>query len=138
MVASTNSVELKINSDPANLRGVRKRIEDFAKSAGLPQEACDHLGLAVNEALSNIMRHGYGGAKDRPIVVTARRIGDGVQLAIRDWVQPFDPGALPQENRDPLTPGGVGLICIHKLMDEVHFSRLPDGMLLTMVKRATR
>ena len=138
MVESTNGVELKINSDPANLRRVRKQIEDFARSAGLPQQACHYVGLAANEALANIMRHGYGGAKDRPILVTARRYDGGVQLTIRDWAAPFDPGALPPGNQDPSTPGGIGLICIRKVMDEVHFSRLPDGTLLTMVKRAAR
>lgn len=138
MVESTNGVELKITSDPANLRGVRKQIEDFARSAGLPLESCHCVGLAVNEALANIMRHGYRGAKDRPIVVTARKYEAGVHLTIRDWAAPFDPSALPRGNHDPSTPGGIGLICIRKVMDEVQFSPLPDGMLLTMIKRAAR
>ena len=36
---------------------------------------------------------------------------------------------------DPLKPGGLGLICLKKLMDEVTYTRLIDGMVLTLVKR---
>ena len=34
---SGEKLELKIDSDPANLRQVRKSIEEFAASAGLPR-----------------------------------------------------------------------------------------------------
>jgi len=35
-----------------------------------------------------------------------------------------------------LSPGGIGLVCIRKLMDDVTFEQLPDGMLLKMVKKS--
>jgi anti-sigma regulatory factor (Ser/Thr protein kinase) len=133
--ASPGRVELKIDSDPANLREVRQRIEDFGRAAGLSKPDCDALGLVVNEALANVIRHGYGGAKDRPIVITADAENGAVRLTIRDWAPPFDPARLPVKKTPDLTPGGLGLVCMKKLMDEVRFSRLSDGMLLTMVKR---
>jgi anti-sigma regulatory factor (Ser/Thr protein kinase) len=129
-------LELKIVSDPANLREVRHRIEQFAEAAGLSRQACDDLGLVANEALANIIRHGYGGAKDRPILVTAEKEGTAVRLSIRDWAKPFDPQSLPREKSDPLKPGGLGLVCMRKLMDDVQFVRLSDGMQLTMIKRS--
>ena len=39
--------------------------------------AVGDVGLCVNEALANVMRHAYGGATDRPIVIRAWREGDG-------------------------------------------------------------
>ncbi|MGA3065499.1 MAG: ATP-binding protein [Tepidisphaeraceae bacterium] len=132
---SPASVELKIDSDPANLREVRQRIEDFAQAAGMPKEGSDELGLVINEALANVIRHGYGGATDRPIVVTADLENGAVRITIRDWAKPFDPAAVPQKKTADVTPGGLGLLCMKKLMDEVRFSRLSDGMLLTMIKR---
>ena len=35
-----------------------------------------------------------------------------------------------------LEPGGVGLVCLNQLMDVVMFTPQPDGMLLTLIKRA--
>ena len=130
---------LKITSDPAQLASVRKKVEHFAASVGFAVECCDAVGLALNEALANVIRHAYGGAKDRPIEISAR-FGDGeLRLSIRDWGTPFDPQTLPQPKSGAsklLKPGGLGLLCMGRLMDSVQYQRLSDGMLLTMVKRA--
>lgn len=128
-------VELKIDSHPANLRPVRKALEEFSTLAELGQDAADGIGLAVNEALANVMRHGYGGATDRPIQIAAELRTGEVRVLIRDWGPTFDPAVLPGGVHDPLKPGGLGLMCIRGIMDEVTYERLSDGMLLTMVKR---
>ena len=129
------SREWKISSHPANLRQVRKELEEFAKSIGLPEKSAYDVGLVLNEALANIIRHGYGGAVDRPIVVTAEQIDSRLKLIIRDWGAPFDPAAVKRKTPDELSPGGLGLICMSRLMDDVKFERLPDGMLLRMTKK---
>src|SRR3712207_7212584 len=49
----------------------------------------------------------------------------------RSGVNPLTVGKV----HDPLTPGGLGLVCLRQLLDEMAFTPLPDGMLLTMVKR---
>lgn len=129
-------LELKITSDPANLRNVRTRIENFTDHAGWPRDISDAVGLVVNEALANVIRHGYGGAKDRPIMVTAEALPGELRIFIRDWAKPFDPAAVKERCLGELRPGGLGLLCMHKLMDDVQFERLPDGMLLKLIKKA--
>jgi serine/threonine-protein kinase RsbW len=133
--AAVGAVELKITSDTANLRDVRKRAEEFAKAVGFPQSECDAIGLAINEALANVIRHGYGGAKDRPIVVAMDADKDQMRISIRDWQKPFDPAGLPKDGPNELKPGGLGVMCIRKLMDHMNYQRLSDGMLLTLVKQ---
>ncbi|MGD0463652.1 MAG: ATP-binding protein [Tepidisphaeraceae bacterium] len=129
-------IELKITSDPANLREVRKKVESFAQSVGISSESSDEIGLALNEALANVIRHGYDGATDRPIVVSVER-GDGeLHVFIRDWAKPFDPSAVKPKGK--LSPGGVGMRCIQELMDDVKFERLSDGMLLKMTKKTAK
>ena len=71
---------MKINSDPAKVRILREKVETFAREAGMPPQACDAVGLALNEALANVIRHGYGGMKDKPIVVTLSRLSDAVRM----------------------------------------------------------
>ena len=136
-------VELKMSSHPSVLRPVRLELEEFGRAAGLSCEQCDRIGLALNEALANVMRHGYGGAMDRPIIVIFERRGDGagaeLEIQIRDWAKPFDPAKLPGDppppDPDTVKPGGLGLLCMRRLMDQVVFTPQPDGMLLTMVKK---
>jgi anti-sigma regulatory factor (Ser/Thr protein kinase) len=133
--SSPQRVELKITSDAANLREVRKQLEQFAQRAQWPREAAEAVGLVVNEALANVIRHGYGGASDRPIVVTAEALPRELRISIRDWAKPFDPATVAQPQAGELRPGGLGLLCMRQLMDDVRHERLPDGNLLTLIKK---
>lgn len=133
-----SELELRITSDPANVADVRRRLESLARECGLDQESCDAVGLCVNEALANVMRHAYQGATDRPIQVAAQPVGDGLRITIRDWGIGVNPLAEPPKPRDPLMPGGVGLICLRELMDQVQFIPQGDGVLLVMTRRNGR
>jgi len=58
-----------------------------------------------------------------------------LKIIIRDWAKPFDPAMVKPKCEDELKPGGLGLVCIRKLMDNFKYERLPDGMLLTLTKK---
>ena len=129
-----------MTSDPANLAPVRRACEEFAARCGLGERAVGEVGLCVNEAMANVTRHAYRGAADRPVRVELDRLGGdcccGLRIALRDWGSGVDPSKLPPKDPDPMRPGGLGMICLGQLMDEVHFRPQPDGgMLLTMVKK---
>lgn len=134
---SSDKLDLKFSSSPANVSTVRKSIEQFCQATGLDATACEEVGLVVNEALANVMRHAYAGAEDRPVEVSVQHKDGGVQIDIRDWGSGVDPTCLCRPEPDPLTPGGIGLICIRRLMDQVRYLPQPDGMLLSMI-RTTR
>ncbi|HEV2295943.1 MAG TPA: ATP-binding protein [Tepidisphaeraceae bacterium] len=127
--------ELRISSDPANLAAARKAVESFALDCALGQRASHDLGLCLNEVLANIMRHAYGGRTDRPIVITAEPGERELTVRVRDWGNGIDPTTIRHEPYNPLTPGGVGLICLTELLDRIIYTPQPDGMLATMVKK---
>ena len=133
-------LQLNVTSDPANLASVRRACEAFCISNGLDATASGEVGLSVNEAMANVIRHAYAGAADRPLRVTAEADADGraIRVRVRDWGPGVDPSTLPPRECVPDRPGGLGLMCIRALMDEVTYERQPDGMLLTMVKRKAR
>ena len=133
----TDELRLNINSDPANLAEVRRAIENLCAQNGFSESAACDLGLCVNEAMANIIRHAYGGAKDRPIEIRAAFDGQQIRLSIRDWGNGVDPRVLPinAKPKDPLKPGGLGLLCMRQMLDGFEFFPQTDGMLLEMVKR---
>jgi anti-sigma regulatory factor (Ser/Thr protein kinase) len=131
---ASDKLDLNILSDPANVSAVRTSIEHFCAVVGLDETAQQEIGLAVNEALANVIRHAYKGAKDRPVRIVASRNGRGVQIDIRDWGSGVDPSVCQLPKVDLRTPGGVGMMCIQKLMDEVKYLQQPDGMLLEMIR----
>jgi anti-sigma regulatory factor (Ser/Thr protein kinase) len=100
----------------------------------------EEIGLCVNEALANVIRHAYRGQAGRPIEIEAQFDaveGGRMRIRLRDWGSGGDPShRLAQlDEYDPLTPGGLGLLCIGRLMHEVHYRPQDDGMVLTMVRR---
>lgn len=133
----TDELRLNILSDPANLADARRAVEQLCHRNGLPEPACCDLGLCVNEALANIIRHAYGGAKNRPIELCAMIDGQQVRVTIRDWGNGVDPRTLPAnaKPKDPLKPGGLGLLCLSQMLDQFEFYPQRDGMLLEMIKR---
>lgn len=134
-ICAARTLELKFNSDPANLAPARRAVEAFCEKAGFGEHAAGQVGICVNEALANIIRHAYEGAADRPIKLKIEFRTEVLRVSIRDWGSGVNPFDLPQPKRDPLRPGGLGLICLRQLMDEVVFERQLDGMLLTMTRQ---
>ncbi|MGE5608727.1 MAG: ATP-binding protein [Bacillota bacterium] len=132
------SVEWRIVSHPANLAVVRRGVEALAGQHGFDLQSRDEIGLCVNEALANVIRHAYRGAVDQPIVITVTCLNEAIQITIRDWGNGIDPLDQPAGEYDPLQGGGVGLICLKGLMDKIAFSSQSDGMLLTMMRLKVR
>ena len=129
-------IELKVDSHPANLASVRKAIESFALDGGFDEKAVAEIGLCVNEAMANVIRHAYASNTDKPILVTASVDERQITITLRDWGSGIDPSSLPHRPHDPNTPGGVGLICLRQWMDEVTYAPQPDGgILATMIRR---
>lgn len=128
-------LEVKVDSDPAHLAAVRKQVETLATSAGFNERDTGEIGLCVNEAMANVIRHAYAGKTDQPILLTLTGTREGVTIEIRDWGNGIDPSRLPHRPYNPLEPGGVGLICLTQWMDVVEYTPQPDGMLTTMKKK---
>jgi anti-sigma regulatory factor (Ser/Thr protein kinase) len=132
--AAPASSRWETTSDPANLAPLRKSVEAFCLMHGLGQPGADDVGLCLNEAMANVTRHAYAGRTDQPVVVTVHNSPTAITLTIRDWGNGVDPDLGAAKPRDPLVPGGLGLICMRKLLDDARFDPQPDGMMLTMVK----
>lgn len=113
-------------------------IETACEDANIKPDLRFDLTLAVEEAASNVIEHGYQG-KGGPLAVSFEMLNGAVMICLRDRAKPFKPGkvtrpdtTIPLEDR-PL--GGLGLHLIRQLMDEVRYETLPDGNLLTMIKQ---
>jgi serine/threonine-protein kinase RsbW len=133
-------LDLRVQSDPANLAAVRKAVEALAAENGFDADAVSQVGLCVNEAMANIIRHAYEGRTDRPMHLKAWIDPKGKELVvtIRDWGNGVDPSTVPCRPYDPLEPGGVGLICLGQWMDEIQYTPQKDGILTTMKRRKSR
>jgi len=86
---------------------------------GLPESWVVELELALTEALSNVMRHAYGGKENYEIHLTLLVDDRGVCVDIHDFGPTFDYEQLTPVNLDEPREGGYGVFMIESLVDEV-------------------
>jgi anti-anti-sigma factor len=127
-------LELRIQSNTDQVAETRRAVEQFARDVGFLEHAVGEIGLCLNEALANVIRHAYRNIPEKPINIKVEYADSALKLTIRDWGTGENPAAQLQKDRDPLTPGGIGLVCLRKLMNDITYSPQPDGMLLTLIK----
>lgn len=71
------SIRLEIRSNPLFLSAAREMIAAATRRLGFAEEACSQMALAVDEALCNIIRHGYNRDPARPIWISLYPQGNG-------------------------------------------------------------
>ena len=94
-------------------------VAEAAAEAGFDSQGIYAVRLAVDEACSNIIEHGYGGEGRGDIRCTCDVLKDGIKITLQDWGRVFDPNAVPDPNFDvpleELEPRGAGLFLIRKM-----------------------
>jgi anti-sigma regulatory factor (Ser/Thr protein kinase) len=127
-----------ILSRPELMAPVRAMLCELASRAGMDEIACGHVVLAVDEALTNVIRHGYKNDRDGRIWISAWELHDpaGLRIQIDDLAPQVELEQLKGRDLDDVRPGGLGIHLIHSLMDTAEFSKRPGGgMRLVIEKR---
>ncbi len=122
-----------------NLEKISDYITGCAHKAGLNDAEVYAVQLAVDEAATNIIEHGYGMECPSRIDVTCEILEDGLKVVMYDDADPFDPSTVPEPeinvSLDDIKPRGLGIFIMKKMMDEVNYVSSPErGNTLTMVK----
>lgn len=133
---------LSLDARLTDMVTIRDFVADTGRELGLSLEAIEAFQLAVDEACTNVVEHGYDGRGGR-IDVTMEAEKDHVRATVRDWGACFDPDAVPiPDVNAPLEErglGGLGLFLMRQLMDHVEFEfDCVKGNTVTMIKRRDR
>ncbi len=133
---------LALYSNPKWLSVARATVERLAEVLGFPVEQCRSITRAVDEALTNIVRHSYSNRLDQPIAMYFRRaqrrhdgqVQQGLEILLCDRGPTVDPSKFQGRPLDEIRPGGLGLHFIQRAMDTVEFTRKGSTNRLYLVK----
>lgn len=122
-----------------NLANIRDFIREQAVALAVDQGTTEEMILAVDEAATNVIVHGY---KDEEgiIEIEVRREGDAFIVQLRDETTPFDPTTFPPPDLT-LPPEerileGLGVYLMRRRTDDIaHRITLKSGNELTLIKR---
>jgi len=118
---------LEISSTAQNCKRCRDFIEAWALTAGYPDLERGRIVLAADEAVTNIIRHTYQSAPDKPILLSAEITGGHLHLRLRDYGPHVDYAAMKGRKLEDIKPGGLGLHLLKSVFTVVEHARLPDG-----------
>lgn len=120
------------------LSGVRGLMGNLAQRLGFDEAAAGQISLAVDEALCNIINHGYERRPDGRIWIriwTMEGASAGLRVVIEDRARQVDPESIQPRDLADIRPGGLGVFIIREVMDEARYERREGGgMRLTLVK----
>lgn len=135
-MAELQSLRVTIPSSPDALGKLRSQVEHTASLAGFDAHGCGLIALAVDEALSNVIRHGYLGRADGTIELSVTPTQPpGVTVVIEDRGRTVDPATIQGRDLEDVRPGGLGVHLMREIMDSCQWQpREGGGMRLTMCK----
>ena len=98
------------------------------------------MELAVNEAVSNIIKHACLGKTQQKIHIEADALDDRIIVSIYHWGKAFDPPKSTQlPELDGSQESGFGLFFIDSCVDEITYSEDKNGKnCIRLVKRTKR
>jgi serine/threonine-protein kinase RsbW len=133
-------IRVQLLSNPAHLCAVRELVGTLAKRSGFADAVASKVVLAVDEALANVMNHGYERRSDGLIdVMLYKSMSEGkltsLRIVIEDEGKQTDPCNIKSRDLDDIRPGGLGVHIIKEVMDAVLYEKREQrGMRLTMIK----
>lgn len=135
---ATPEIRLEMRSQPRLLAAARALVGNVAQRLGFNEVQCGQISLAVDEALCNIINHGYARRPDQPIWLSIWALDGataGMKIVLEDEARQVDPESIRSRSLDDIRPGGLGVHIIREAMDEVVYERRGErGMRLTVVK----
>jgi len=131
--------DFSIGAELENLGAVRAFVRKACEALGASETVIGDLCLVVDEAVTNVILHGYDGREGKVELQVRADAGDLVPRIVDD-APAFDAGAVETPHLEQELAerpfGGMGVYLIRRMTDEASFTPLPGGgNELRMVKR---
>lgn len=120
-----------VPADPGQLRPLRGALRSWLDEVGLNARGAAEIVIAVGEACSNAMEHGYAFAPERTVSVTGR-VRDGVvEIVVADSGRWKAEGGFDDAR-------GRGFAIMRALVDDVVVDRRATGTTVRLVRAVAR
>ena len=130
---TVTNVRFSFPSSTSQIELIRRVVQKIASYVPFTEEALEDIGLAMDEACTNVITHSYDGQQGsikveftlEPKQLTILLIDEG------EKGQSFHPEVLPSVEKEKylqqLSRGGLGVYLIKKIMDEVEYTVTPGS-----------
>jgi len=132
-----NTFEVVIDSTIEKIPEISALLGEEMQTSGFGSEIILDTQLAVEEAITNIINHGYRKAVGE-IIISFMISTERIEVHIIDAAPRFDPLSVPEPDLDGDLEnrriGGLGIFLIRQLMDEVSYRYENGKNILVLIK----
>jgi sigma-B regulation protein RsbU (phosphoserine phosphatase) len=127
-----------LKNDLSEIQSLHRAVIEFGEKHRLPEDVVYDTRLALEEVVSNVIRHGYEDDNEHRIVVRLILEGRTLILEVKDDGRPFNPLEIPGPDTGvPLEErvhGGLGIFLTRRAMDGMEYRREQGQNILIMKK----
>lgn len=128
-----------IPSSKNKLRLMRKFVTDVLKDHNVSDIEINMMVLAVDEVCANIIIHGHPSDDSSEVKLGVSFKNEGVWFEIIDRGNAFDIVSYQEPAIEDLVrnknKGGIGIMLVKKIMDDIQFKSTPSKNTLTLFKK---
>ena len=133
---------MTIGDDIGEVAKVKAAFAEFADAQALPDAIRRGMKVVLDELLTNTIRYGFAEQEGGEVTIDVELRQGRLSVTLTDDGQPFNPlemaapdTELPVETREI---GGLGILLVRKMMDEVSYQRRADRNVVILAKRLER
>jgi anti-sigma regulatory factor (Ser/Thr protein kinase) len=134
----TTPLELILFNRPSEIARLQDQLEALGSELGLPLKILHEVQLAVEEHLTNILKHGFDDQGEHRIRVQVLAAPTELRIEVEDDGRPFDPLKHPppdlSQALDERPVGGLGIHMMRKSMDRMEYRRASGKNILVMIR----
>ena len=126
-------LKLTLPNEMPYLRLAQSFVREVAAHFGFEGASLSQIELAVEEAVANVMQHGYDAEESQAFDIICERLPGGIRVIIHEMGMPFDPSRIPEYR--PGETAGMGVFLMKAMMDDCSFHNLgPLGKETHLIK----
>ncbi len=139
MINGTQKYNNKVcaTSDFTELYRIREFVICQAEDFGFSCDEASQIGLAVDEACTNIIKHSFKLDKSKKFCVQVETNANFFIVNISDNGKPFDPMTIPEVDMKEYIKhykrGGLGIHIIRNVMDDVKYYPSNDKNVMNLL-----
>lgn len=120
-------LNIRFMADPCELKKIRQQVENIVIDVGFNASQQQKIILALDEAITNIIRHAYKNTDDGEIELAILRQNSTLSFYLRDFAPEVYDSSIKPRDLSQLQPGQMGINFIDTVMDSWEFATPKDG-----------
>jgi len=132
-------LSLVLRNDLSELERLAQAVSAWCQKSYVIADVEYQLNLALDEIVSNVIRHGWKDEGEHQLFVQVSRTENELTVEVEDYAVPFNPLEAPVPDiTKPLEErpvGGLGIHLVRQIMDGLEYRRHAGKNLLVMKKK---